>query len=101
MGGRHLCFTMVYTYSDNSGCMQTRWNKGALWITMKGTGIDTGKSSSTVAGSLFGGKTCSQLGYTKQSDMFKDLPGVIKAAYAGVSTWSKATTKTTTTTKAT
>merc|ERR1711953_1209522 len=75
----------VWTYADDSGCLETHWNYAALWVTRKGTGIDTGRPSSNITE----GKTCAEQGYTKQTDMFKDLPSVIRAAYAGVTTWSK------------
>jgi len=75
----------VWTYADESGCLETHVNYLALWITMKGTGIDTGRASSNITH----GRTCAEQGYTKQTDMFKDLPAIIRAAYAGVTTWSR------------
>merc|ERR1712061_498159 len=36
-----------------------------------------------------GGRTCAEQGYTNQTDVFKDLPAPVRAAYAGVTFWSK------------
>ena len=75
-----------WTYADESGCLQTSVNYAALWITMKGTSIDSGKPSSTI---VHGKSTCKDLGYPVQRDDLHDLPKVIQVAYAGVSFWSK------------
>merc|ERR1712125_265202 len=75
----------VWTFADQSGCLETHVNYAALWITMKGTGIDTGHPS----GNITEGRTCAEQGYTKKTDEFKDLPAIFRAMYAGVTTWSK------------
>merc|ERR1712151_222780 len=75
----------VWTYADDSGCLETHLNYAALWVTMKGTSIDTGRPSSSIKE----GRTCAEQGYTNKTDLFKDLPAVFRAMYAGVTTWSK------------
>merc|ERR1712023_17462 len=71
----------VWTYSDDSGCLETRYNVAALWITEKGTGIDTGHSS----GKVKEGKTCAEQGFTvARPHEFDDLPKFIRAIYNGV-----------------
>ena len=76
-----------WTYADDSeSCLQTYVNYAAMWVTMKGTGIDTGHPSSKI---VYSRSTCADRGYSVKTDLFKDLPGVVRAAYAGVTTWSK------------
>ena len=75
-----------WTYADDSGCLQTYTNYPAMWVTMKGTGIDTGHASSKIR---HGHSTCADQGFTVKTDILHDLPGVVKAAYAGVTSWSK------------
>ena len=75
-----------WTYADSSGCIQTTLNYAALWITMKGTGIDTGHPSSTIK---HGKDTCADQGYTVKVNEFDDLPLVFRAVYLGVTAWAK------------
>ena len=75
-----------WTYADSSGCIQSSLNYAALWITMKGTGIDTGRVSSTIK---HGKSTCADQGYTVKVDEFDDLPLVFRAIYLGVTAWAK------------
>eukprot|EP00939_MAST-03C_sp_MAST-3C-sp1_P001402 g1402.t1 len=86
-GGKPVPSVLGYwTYADESGCLQTSVNYGALWITMKGTGIDTGRPSSKIVHS---DKTCRDLGYSTRAHNFDDLPGVVRFVYSGVTEWVK------------
>merc|ERR1711871_886487 len=81
----------VWTYADESECLQTHYNVAALYLTEKGTSIDTGRPS----GKVEEGQTCAQKGYTvARPHEFDDLPKLIKAAYTGVSSWAKPETAT-------
>lgn len=73
----------MWTYSDPSACLQTRYNYAALWISEKGAGID-----GVHTGTLGSGKTCSELGYIHEGGL-EDLPPVIRALYTGVTMWEK------------
>jgi len=75
-----------WTYADSSGCIQTSLNYPALYITMKGTGIDTGHASSTIK---HGQATCADQGYTVKTNEFGDLPLFFRAIYFGVTAWVK------------
>jgi len=72
-----------WTYADDSMCMQSFVNYPALWISMKGSGIDTGRPSGIMRHNI----TCTDLGYTQETHVLEDLPAVVKALYVGVTTW--------------
>ena len=84
--GSNKSLVGYWTYADSSGCIQTTLNYAALWITMKGTGIDTGHPSSTIK---HGKDTCADQGYTVKVNEFDDLPLVFRAVYLGVTAWAK------------
>merc|ERR1712146_850357 len=66
-----------WMYADDSMCLQSYTNYPALWITMKGSGIDTGKPS----GIMRHNTTCVKLGYSVHSHDLDDLPAVVRAIY--------------------
>ncbi len=76
---------LVWSYADESGCLETKYNYGALWLTEKGVGIDGAKRD------ILRGKTCEEQGYETQTDIFfgdgDGISGPIKLAYTGVTWW--------------
>lgn len=72
-----LCAALPpWSYADDSGCLQTYTNYAAMWVTMKGTGIDTGHPS----GKIQSGETCAKLGYTEKADTLKVLKRLLCSA---------------------
>merc|ERR1719163_267767 len=69
-------------------CLQTYTNYPAIWISMKGSAIDTGVPSGIIRHNV----TCAELGYKKQTHDLDDLPMVFRAVYAGVTSWKKEAT---------
>jgi len=74
-----------WTYADPSACMQSYTNYPALWITMKGSGIDTGHPSGIMRHNV----TCIDLGYSVKGHDLDNLPAVVRAVYIGVTEWKK------------
>eukprot|EP00301_Raphidiophrys_heterophryoidea_P012877 c2000_g1_i2.p1 GENE.c2000_g1_i2~~c2000_g1_i2.p1 ORF type:complete len:137 (+),score=30.00 c2000_g1_i2:90-500(+) len=82
-GGKSL----IWAFADHDGnCMDTRTNYPGLWVTRKGSCIDTGMANCP---NITFGSSCKEMGYTIVWDFKKDLPSVVQALYVGISGWQK------------
>eukprot|EP00658_Telonema_sp_P-2_P005528 TRINITY_DN12068_c0_g1_i5.p1 TRINITY_DN12068_c0_g1~~TRINITY_DN12068_c0_g1_i5.p1 ORF type:complete len:134 (+),score=42.56 TRINITY_DN12068_c0_g1_i5:94-495(+) len=81
---------MVYTIRDDDGsCLQSYWNKPAMELNKAGINIDG--AGVQLQGGLTSGRTCEQMGYSKNitEQSKQGVPAPLRVAlFGGVTVWT-------------